>query len=224
MHQITKRRLSRYVESCVVLVALGMASCAILPSIHIQKTRKVQNLLEYREKDPSPREYRNSEFGSPRDHTLAFAKVNEGISRIYMTQVNPKMPPVHADLGLAGQVDVDPFMHFPGNEVFFAPPVPVGSKMQLTYLQYVGGSGLVLTYVYGMDRAINSHDEFAFIAEKPGLLYLGNYYLKDGADGPTGLTRSKDYSELSCLRMLLGRLRKTEWEPVIKARIKELTK
>lgn len=196
-------------------IGLSFASCALLPS-----ARNSTDLLVYQAKKKKFTDYKKAEFGSPADHTLAFGSAS--VRQIYMTQLDPRYPPVHAALGVAGTLSKG-FLGMEQYNVFYAPPVAVGSKMQTTYYFFSVTMGRT-TYLYRIERPINLHDQFAYVAVKPGLLYLGDFVATDHFSSDTGLSRKGQDSELSCLKKLLTKFRKTEWEPVIKARIEELSK
>ncbi len=164
---------------------------------------------------------KTAEYGSPETHTIVYGFISrEGgifstaqIPIIELAQINP---------------DGEPMFIYPGRQksFFFTQPVPVGSAIHLVYYSYQEGR----TIYYSREGLQKGYDITAEVIE-PGLHYAGSYVLtsqeKDGGMFETpsdyGFHAVGEEKEAEALELLLKKLKKSEWEGIIEARLKELT-
>jgi hypothetical protein len=164
---------------------------------------------------------KTAEYESPETHTIVYGFISrEGgifsssqIPIIELAQIAP---------------DGEPMFIYPGRQgsFFFTQPVPVGSAIHLLYYSYQEGR----TIYYSRQGLQKGYDITAEVS-KPGLHYAGTFVLtspkRDGGmfEGPSGFgfqPVKEDY-EAEALQLLLKKLKKSEWEGIIEARLKELT-
>lgn len=211
------RRAKRAVVACAaaVLAILAM-SCASAPTVPYNYNKPVEK-TSYA--DPS-----NSVlvYGSARgvDAGLAtFLTGSVSVVGLQLVQLNPKIAPMVITPARDGVY-------------FFTQPLPVGSSLKF-FLFSSSTSQSVVTYY----RGVQGQGPADLRLTKPGLLYLGSLVLCDQAYAKTHKlnlfaadTGSMDLypvgpdKEADALKALLPKYRATSWEPVILARIKELTK
>jgi len=185
------------------LIALALASCASV----------------------GPSSISTKDIGGPDTHTLAYGYL--GYHSIFgkgaaenalFIQLNPEH---EAALYYA--------IRPAGNSgFFFLTPQPVGSSWKL--LEFVKRGGNSITYY---KRGVAGKNPYDPRMEKPGLYYIGAYaYGRD--ENPDGA--QSDYElwdihelkdegyELGSLKALLPNFKRTAWQGLIEARIKELSK
>lgn len=212
-HGITRARIRFGVLALACAVfALAFSSCA---SMVIANPKKV---IAVKAKSTKALSYKKTEYGSPSGNVLAFGLT--GVPTVNMAQVDPDLPPVHARLGVAGVVSASktPYEDVYFYYVVYLPPLAVGSKMATTHMFHNGA------YYYYITFPLNGDEDFSFAATRPGLLYLGDFSPDFVSMSLNGVKKVGSGHELFCLQKILPQFKGTEWEPVIQARIKELSK
>lgn len=163
---------------------------------------------------------KKAELPSPETHTLIFGNMacdgllREGtIDSMEFAQINPQLEPKFVYPGV-------------NHSMFYLQPVEPGSIMQLvSWLIQSGRSG-----VYSLPGIQQHKYTLTFEAKKPGLLYVGSYFLGRAPGNTKILGRQELFfqkrdtpDELTALQYLEPLLKDTSWQPVIEQRIKELT-
>lgn len=170
------------------------------------------------------------EYGDPSTSALVYGSACQAknalnaigtrtIDRMEMVQLNPRQKPM---IIAPGTVKYS----------FYTAPVPVGSSLKIFYFET--NVGRVTTMYY---RGIQGKGPADIRVEKPGLVYLGSLEFvgkdraqKDADDGPGATKVVFDLypvgaqKEIDVLRDILPKFKRTAWEPLIVARIKELEK
>jgi hypothetical protein len=168
--------------------------------------------------EPYPRVNNDSmkkkELASPDTHTLMFGFVSRAkgifslgepqIPSIEFAQINPEGEAMFVSPGR-------------NNSFFFLQPVPLGSTMHLVYYTYKSGRT-----VYYSREGLQKGNDLTVHAAEPGLYYAGSYVLTSVEEN-YGFHRIGEHTELLGLQELLKKMKKTEWEPVIQARMEELS-
>lgn len=167
---------------------------------------------------------KKKEYAAMEDHTLIFGYIareksvfsfgERKLPIVEFAQINPEGEAMFISPGRSGSF-------------FFIQPVPIDSSLHLIFHRYKEGRTTYYTYEglqKGYDITIN--------AIKPGLYYAGSYLLQSvGEDSgswisfimsPDGFLPNGDHTELEGLKDLLKKMKNTEWEELITARIEEL--
>jgi hypothetical protein len=177
-------------------------------------------------------------YGSPKDSALVYGSLwmnfdsdsllgLVGVRKSYyanalqMLQLNPAKPAM-----VITPARKDNF--------FFTAPLPVGSSIRIFYF-YEETKRSFSTELVGLQGQSPADRRL----DKPGLCYMGSlvYTDRDYAEKKFGVTNSGGYEykkedffnigtdkEVDALKALLPKYRDTEWEPIIRDRIKELKK
>jgi hypothetical protein len=154
---------------------------------------------------------------TPDSHVLVFGSITyrQGLLMItrtpslMWTQVNPDAAALQAQPAVDG-------------DLFFVAPRPLGESWDLHSYTIRAGNSRVTHYL-----GMNGKGTWDFRTEKPGLLYVGCYQYQEGklfSDDYGGMRPSEKPTELELLKMLVSHFTKTPWEPVIQARIEELSR
>ena len=160
------------------------------------------------------------DMGPPDTHAIVFGSLlvksdflPQSPTSIRMIQVNLEAAPhIVNSYGHAGR--------------FYTAPLPVGECLKLltfktsSYNLLGGGGSTTTTYYLGLQGKTAMDAEIT----APGLHFLGSFLLSIKPDGSFAYEEDRKTTELSLLRDLLPGYIRTAWEPVIKARIKELEK
>ncbi len=164
---------------------------------------------------------KTAEYESPETHTIVYGFISRAgglfsapqIPIIELAQINP---------------DGEPMFIYPGrqNSFFFTQPVPVGSAIHLVYYSYKSGR----TIHYSRVGLQEGYDITAKTTE-PGLHYAGSYVLTSVEKSKSMFEAPSDYGfhpvgegdEAEALKLLLKKLKKSEWKGIIEARLKELS-
>ncbi len=176
--------------------------------------------------EPYPRVNNDStkkkEFASPETHTLIFGFISR--SKGLLSIGEPQIPGIEfAQINPEGEA----MFVSPGreNSFFFLQPVPLDSTMHLVYYTYQSGRT-----VYYSREGLTKGNDLTVHADEPGLLYAGSYLLTsveeegvEKGDANYGFHRIGEHTELFGLQELMKKMKKTEWEPVIQARMEELS-
>lgn len=193
----TKKRLVRKEH---VAIALTLIAAALLLSSCIST---------------QPRTVNKKQLLDPSNSTLAYGYL--GFKTLFGTtgaefgtyyQVNPAFEPVKLTA-------IQPLGR--SSPMYYLQPVETGSSMKLLYFQLT--SGRTVTYFQPGLLGRNKSD---FRAEKPGLLYLGSHIIAASLKGWEFAEQEAENGELKLLREMLPAFKKTPWQSVIEARIKEL--
>jgi len=166
---------------------------------------------------------KKKEFSGPETHSLIFGFVAR--EKGFLSIREPQIPAIEfAQINPEGEA----MFVSPGrsNSFFFLQPMPVGSTMHLVYYSYQ--SWRTVHYSYeglqkGADVTVN--------IEEPGLYYAGSYVLTSVEDNETaeksagvyGFHNIGSHTELEGLQELLKKMKGTEWEPVVRTRLEELS-
>jgi hypothetical protein len=167
-------------------------------------------------------------YGSPSDSVLVYGSAAQMkflfgaglIENLEMIQLNPAQKPMIITPARNGYY-------------FFTEPLPVGSSVRIFYFSIQ--QGRTITFYY---RGLQGNGPADIKLQKPGLLYLGSlvYATKAYADkhSPEGVVKGYDSStdlypvgdqkEIDTLKAIRPKFEKTNWEPIIAARIEELKK
>ena len=171
--------------------------------------------------EPYPRVNNDSmkkkEFAGPATHTLIFGFIARAKGMLSLGE--PQIPGIEfAQINPDG----DAMLVAPGRtgSFFFLQPVPLDSTMHLVYYTYQSGRT-----VYYSREGLQKGNDLTVHAEEPGLHYAGSYVLTsvDEQDDDYGFHRVGEHTELFGLQELLKKMKNTEWEPLIQARIEELS-
>jgi len=162
------------------------------------------------------------EIGSPGTHTLVYGYL--GFHNVFGKR--PMQYPRYIQLDPDAEPGLEYAIHPKYDGSFFLPPLPAGTSWKLLSFLDAGTNS---TTVY--QQGVMGKNAWDPRLEKPGLMYLGAFAW---SAGPRAWAGEDDYSawgihpfpddgyELAALEALLPQFAKTEWEPIIKARIKEL--
>lgn len=172
-------------------------------------------------------EVKRTAYGSPSDSVLVYGSAAQmkflfgagPIDNLEMIQLNPAQKPMIITPARLGYY-------------FFTEPLPVGSSVRIFYLSIQ--QGRTITFYY---RGLQGNGPADIKLQKPGLLYLGSlvYATKayaekhsqeevKGYDSTMDLYPVGDQKEIDTLKAIRPKFEKTEWEPIIAARIEELKK
>ena len=171
--------------------------------------------------EPYPRVNNDSmkkkEFASPDTHTLIFGFISRAKGLLSLGE--PQIPGIEF-----AQINPDGEAMFvsPGrdNSFFFLQPVPLDSTMHLVYYTYQAGRT-----VYYSREGLQKGNDVTIHAEEPGLHYAGSYVLTsvEGQNADYGFHQIGEHTELIGLQELLKKMKNTEWEQLIQARMEELS-
>lgn len=164
------------------------------------------------------------EIGPPGTHTLVYGYL--GFHNVLGKRPMQYARYVQLDPGKEAGLEYAIHPRYDGS--FFLPPLPTGTSWKLLSFQDAGTNSTTI-YQQGV-MGKDAHDPRIV---KPGLMYLGAFAW---SAGPRAWAGEPDYAawgiypfpdegyELSALEALLPQFAKTEWEAIIRARIKELEK
>jgi hypothetical protein len=192
------------------------------------------NQVLFRDKNP----VKKVAYGSPKDSVLVYgslwtnspadsllgavgARRNYYANGLQMLQLNPSKPPMV----------ITPARY---ESTFYTYPLPLGSSIRIFYF-YEATNTMRSENFLGLQGRSPADRRL----EKPGLCYLGSLVYTDRgyAEKKFGIRDDEKYiykeydffpigdaTELEALKAILPKYKKTEWEPLILDRIKELKK
>jgi hypothetical protein len=180
---------------------------------------------------PTTSKMDKKDLGDPSTHAVLFGAISDGFnasfaaSDIHYLQMNTVVPAKF----LASSAG----MYLTKSGIYYSNPVPAGGSYKLTKAvfrrQVYQGTEYMNLYFGLSGRA-----PWDLLSVNPGLNYFGTWLYSDKEESEAksirryeknaDLRRRSSPSELECLQEMLPVFKNTSWQPVIEARIKELSR